>query len=184
MSPTEGEPFAPALEVTAVDAAGNVATSFTGNITLALTTNPAGGVLAGLATVPATGGVAVFNGLRIDKEGAGYVLQATSGSLTPASTAVFTVLSGKVDLDVALTVSNPTPAPLDVVTFTIRVTNNGPRTATGVQVTDDLPSRVTFVSATASQGTFDPATRIWTVGTLDSGVTATLTIQATVKDQP
>ena len=46
------------------------------------------------------------------------------------------------------------------------MTNDGPDAATGVQVTDLLPAGLTFVSrATASQGTYDDVTGVWTVGT-------------------
>ena len=47
-------------------------------------------------------------------------------------------------------------------------------------MTDLLPAGLTFVSATPSQGTYDPATGVWTVGTVDVGTPQTLLIQATV----
>ena len=43
-----------------------------------------------------------------------------------------------------------------VLTYTIRVANLGPGTASAATVTDELPSTVDFVSATASQGTCEP----------------------------
>ena len=55
--------------------------------------------------------------------------------------------------------SNPTPNVGDTITFTVTLTNNGPNAATSVQVTDLLPAGLTFVSATPSQGTYDPAHR-------------------------
>ena len=40
------------------------------------------------------------------------------------------------------------------LTYEITVTNTGPANATGVIVTDTLPTSVVFVSANASQGTW------------------------------
>ena len=45
------------------------------------------------------------------------------------------------------------------MTFTVTLTNNGPDTATGVQVTDLLPAGLSFVSATPSQGSYDSTHR-------------------------
>jgi uncharacterized repeat protein (TIGR01451 family) len=84
------------------------------------------------------------------------------------------------DLALAKTVSNATPTVGSNTTFTITLTNNGPVTATTVAVTDFLPAGLTFVSATPSQGTYAPATGVWTVGTITSGVPQTLAIVATV----
>ena len=76
------------------------------------------------------------------------------------------------DLAVTKSVSNPTPNVGDTITFTITVANAGPDTATGVTVTDLLPAGVTFVSASASQGTYNNVTGIWTVGTVAPSATA------------
>jgi hypothetical protein len=51
---------------------------FDGQITIALANNPAGGVLGGLLTVSAEDGVAIFNGLHINRAANGYTLQVTS----------------------------------------------------------------------------------------------------------
>jgi len=66
------------------------------------------------------------------------------------------------------------------VTFTITVTNNGPSDATGVQVTDQLPAGLTFVSATPSQGTYTSGTGVWDIGAVASGTSVTLALTATV----
>ena len=84
------------------------------------------------------------------------------------------------DLALTKTVSDPTPNVGDQVTFTVTLTNNGPDTATGVQVTDLLPAGLTFVSSTASQGSYDSVTGIWTVGTVAVATPQTLTLTATV----
>ncbi|MFD1294658.1 gliding motility-associated C-terminal domain-containing protein, partial [Lutibacter holmesii] len=85
-------------------------------------------------------------------------------------------------LDIVLTkvVDNATPNEGDIVTYTVTVENQGPATATNLIVTDVLASGLSFGIATPSVGTFDTATGIWTVGTLASGITETLTIQALV----
>jgi hypothetical protein len=67
------------------------------------------------------------------------------------------------------------------VTYTFILHNNGPDPATNVVVTDPFPAGLTIVGPnTPSQGTFDPATGIWNVGTLPSGATATLTVTARI----
>lgn len=69
----------------------------------------------------------------------------------------------------------------DVVRYTITVTNKGPGAASNVEVTDQLPAGVTYKPTyTVSQGTYTPATGIWTVGSLANGASATLTIDVTV----
>jgi len=51
------------------DAGGNTITSDTRNVSLAIGTNPSGGVLTGGGAVAAVAGVATFGGLSIDKAG-------------------------------------------------------------------------------------------------------------------
>ncbi len=65
------------------------------------------------------------------------------------------------------------------VTFTIVVTNNGPLNAVGVTARDRLPVGLTYVSHTASGGTYDPISGVWTIGALANGASRTLTINAT-----
>ncbi|MCR4030697.1 MULTISPECIES: PKD domain-containing protein [Flavobacterium] len=84
-----------------------------------------------------------------------------------------------VDLSLTKAVNNATPNVNDVVTFTITVRNAGPSDATGVVVTDKLPSGYSFVSAIPSVGSYNNVSGSWTVGTL-TNTTATLTIQARV----
>jgi uncharacterized repeat protein (TIGR01451 family) len=66
------------------------------------------------------------------------------------------------------------------VTYTLIAHNNGPDTATNVVVTDILPTGVVFVSAKPSQGSFDPASGTWIIGTLPNGASATLQITCIV----
>src|SRR5262249_32275428 len=75
-------------------------------------------------------------------------------------------------------VSNAAPVVGQTITFTLVVGNRGPDAATDVIVSDPLPAGLTFVSATASQGAYDPGTGIWTGGTLPPGGTAVLQVTA------
>src|SRR5205814_1643334 len=93
-STVAGGSITPAVEVTARDANGNTATGFTGNVTLAIGTNPSGGVLSGTATHAATGGVATFAGLAIDKVGTGYTLTASATGPATGTSAAFNVTAG------------------------------------------------------------------------------------------
>src|SRR5262249_48516242 len=68
----------------------------------------------------------------------------------------------------------------DTVTFTVTLTDNGPSDATGVRVTDLLPGGLNLVTASPSQGSYDPATGFWAGGTVAKGAQATLTLQARV----
>jgi len=84
------------------------------------------------------------------------------------------------NLTITKSVSNPTPNVGDTITFTVTLTNSGSSNATNVQVTDQLPSGLTFVNATPSQGTYNSTTGVWTVGTVDTVNPQTLQLLATV----
>jgi LPXTG-site transpeptidase (sortase) family protein len=122
-------------------------------------------------------------------------VSATSGSVTntfsatppvgttdpsPASVSDTDTVTQNSDLSIAKTVSNPTPLFESNVTFTVTVSNIGPGQATNVVVTDQLPTGLTFVSSTVSQGTYTSSSGVWTVGTINSGANATLTITVKV----
>ena len=93
-STTAGAGISPAVQVSALDANNNVATSFTGTVTVTIGTNPGGGTLGGTTGVAAVQGVATFPGLHIDRAAAGYTLGAAAGGLVPASSAAFDILTG------------------------------------------------------------------------------------------
>ena len=82
-----------------------------------------------------------------------------------------------IDLSLAKTVDIATPDVGSNVVFTIEVTNDGPSDATGVEVTDQLPTGYTFKS---SDGAYVSGTGIWTIGDLANTATATLNITAKV----
>ncbi|MFM7292884.1 MAG: isopeptide-forming domain-containing fimbrial protein, partial [Planctomycetia bacterium] len=85
------------------------------------------------------------------------------------------------DLAVDKVVSDARPNVGDVITYTVTLSNKGQDTATGVTILDQLPAGLEFVAATASEGTYDSGSGIWTVGTVDTLFARTLSIQARVR---
>ena len=98
------------------------------------------------------------------------------------SSASFTVNTA--DLRVEKTVDDATPNVGDTISFTVTVTNDGPDTATGIQLTDTFPTttelQLDTASINASLGTYDPGTGIWDIGSLANGASVTLDLPALV----
>ena len=80
------------VKLSAEDPYGNVATSFTGSVTVALDSDPTGAALNGTLTVSAVDGVASFTTLAVDLVGTGYTLEATTSGLTTAVSNAFNVV--------------------------------------------------------------------------------------------
>jgi hypothetical protein len=89
-----GAAITPSVQVSIEDAGGNLVTTATNSITLAIANNAGAGTLGGTATVTAVAGVATFPGLSINKTGTGYTLKATSGALTAATSGGFNITPG------------------------------------------------------------------------------------------
>ncbi|MDX1945543.1 MAG: DUF11 domain-containing protein [Pirellulaceae bacterium] len=154
-------------ETTGIWTVGNIAASGTATLTIVATVNSTA-ALSTTAEITASGtpdsDSTPNNNLATEDD------QATATIDAPAAA----------DLSVTNVPSNATPNLGANVTFTVTVTNSGPDAATGVVVTDQLPAGLTFVSKSPSQGTYDEATGIWTVGGINASANATLTIVATV----
>jgi hypothetical protein len=84
----------PGVQVTVQDAGGNTVTTSSASITMAIGTNPGSGTLSGTLTATASGGVATFGNLSINKTAVGYRLSATSAGLTPATSTTFDITPG------------------------------------------------------------------------------------------
>ncbi len=85
------------------------------------------------------------------------------------------------DLEVEKTVNVDQPKIGDSVTFTITVENNGPTDASGVEITDQLPTGLSYVSHTVSAGSYDQGTGVWTLSKVENATVDTLTVIATVQ---
>ncbi len=100
--------------------------------------------------------------------------------LTTNTASATVVVANANSADVAI-VKTATPNPVTEgtpLTYTLAVTNNGPASATNVTVSDTLPSAVTFLSATTTQGSCSQAGGAVTclLGTMANAGTATITI--------
>ncbi len=117
------------------DSFGNTVTSSTASITIAIGTNPGGGTLSGTTSKNASGGVATFSDLSIDKAGTGYTLIATATGLTSATSNAFNITAAA-----AAKVAFTTPP----TSTTAGSTLAGPPTVT---VQDSFGNTVTYWTA-------------------------------------
>src|SRR5207302_916930 len=82
------------VQVAVEDSAGNLVTSDSSSVTVAIGTGSPSTTLNGTLTVAASGGIATFNTLTIGKAGTGYTLTAVDGSLSGATSSSFNILVG------------------------------------------------------------------------------------------
>jgi uncharacterized repeat protein (TIGR01451 family) len=160
----------------AVGANGTVAASL-GSIP-----NPGFALVTIVATVTAPGGTSLINTAVVSSTTADTNL----GNNTDNETTTVTAAPAGADLSV-VKVSSPSPVSTGgILTYTIQVHNGGPDPATGVIMSDAIPSGTTFSSCVSSQGTCTgPAvgtngTVTANLGGLASGATATVTLAVNV----
>ncbi|MGI0486119.1 hypothetical protein ACN4EK_11825 [Pantanalinema rosaneae CENA516] len=134
-------------------------------------TPPNSNLITGFDT---TSGARAFSGFGDQKGLDLWTYYPSEAVLTPLNI----VASAAADLRLAKTVDRPNARVGETVTFTITLTNDGPATATNVVVRERLAEGLTFVAATASQGTYDPNTGAWTVASIPNGSNATLQVTA------
>jgi uncharacterized repeat protein (TIGR01451 family) len=84
------------------------------------------------------------------------------------------------DLDILKVVNDKSPCQGGEITYVVTVSNPSTVSATGIEVTDLLPSGLTYVSSSTSQGTYSSTTGLWTVGSLNPSTNATLILTASV----
>ena len=127
------------------------------------------------ATVAAgTSGTSITNQARISAADMADLAAANNSAAR-----VIQVVS--VDVGIGKTAAPATPAENGRVVYTITLTNQGPDAATGVEVTDILPSGLDYLSHAAGQGSYDNGTGLWSAGDLDALQTAVLTLVAVVQ---
>jgi len=79
------------VKVEVLDGSGQLATGSTAAVAVAIGSNPGSGTLSGTTTADASGGIASFPNLSIDKPGIGYTLTATSPGIISGTSQDFTI---------------------------------------------------------------------------------------------
>jgi uncharacterized repeat protein (TIGR01451 family)/uncharacterized delta-60 repeat protein len=148
------------------------------------TNTPANSTLTWHTVTPVTGANQVANPSAAPA-GTYYAAfyNAANNCYSPTSTAVTAVVNqclADLTLNKKVNNNNYTPLVGGVVSFTLTASNSGPSAATGVVVTDNIPTGYTFISATPSVGTWNSVSNTWTIGNLAVGASASLLITTTV----
>jgi adhesin/invasin len=175
-----GTTISPAVEVTAKDQFGNVSTSFTGMVTLAIADNPGNGTLGGTRAQAAVAGVAKFNDLQIEKSASGYTLSATATGMTAGKSAAFNITPGPVSVSQTTVTALPSPITASTgssaATITVTAQDAGGNAIAGaaVQLVATGPG-VTLVQPVGVTNALGKAT-----GSLSATIAGDKTISATV----
>lgn len=147
-------------------------------------TTPVSGPSNGTVSISATGSMTYTpNPQFYGTDSFVYRISDVTG-LTDTATVTITVPAPPIDLVTRKTLASgdANPGVGDTVTFLIEVTNNGPAPATGVSLTDLIPSGLTPTANTGNvtTGTYSPGSGLWSLGTIASGATESLTIEGTI----
>jgi len=120
-----------------------------------------------VVSVPPTASGTLLNGVVIDS-------QTSDPDSANNSDDETTTVTSSADLSMAKVASAETATAGDLITYTLTVQNVGPSVAHSVLVTDDLPSEVTFVSATP--GHAGPNPLVWTFASLNPSENRVFTV--------
>src|SRR5438093_6321385 len=157
-----GAALTPAVQVTARDAQGNVATDFTGTVTVALGVNPGSATLSGTISLAAVSGVATFSSLSIDKVGTGYTLTAAATGLSGATSVGFNITPGAAT-ELVFTVEPSNAAAGAAITPAVQVTA---RDAQGNTATGFTGTVTVALDANPGSGTLSGTTAVAAVAGL------------------
>ena len=157
---TGGTALAPQPTVTIQDAGGNTVTTDSNAITMAIGTNPSGGVLS-TCTSTTTAGVAAFTGCTINKAGTGYTLAATDTTdvLTHASAAFNVTVGAGSHLVFTVEPGNGTGGSALAPQPTVTIEDAG-----GNTVTTDTTAITMAIGTNPSTGTLSTCTSTTTAG--------------------
>jgi len=89
-------------------------------------------------------------------------------------------ISNMADLSLTKTATILDGIPGSSFAYNITLTNQGPSDATEIQVSDNLPDGLSFISASSSIGTYSEITSLWSIPLLSSGSSVTLYITTSI----
>ena len=149
-------------------------------------TEAAGTVTCDVGSLPSGASASVTVQVTVGPGVTGPITNSASvtGSETDPNTAnnaatETTAVVAQADLSITKTGSPDPVVAGTALAYSITVTNSGPSNATGVTITDTLPTGVAFVSATADCSEVS-GTVTCDIGSLPSGTSASVTVQVTV----
>jgi len=100
--------------------------------------------------------------------------------LMPRGAGDITIEVKTADIGVSMALDTAQASLGDTVQVTVVARNNGPLTATGVQVRDTIPTALTFLSSTQTGGSYDSGSGVWALGSMTLGRADTLVIRMEV----
>lgn len=131
--------------------------------------------------------LSVFKGISPNGTWSLYIMDdlgGDAGILSDGWSLDFTLsdpVNGAADLSVSGLATPPSVPVGSNVTFAVTVTNQGPATATSVTLTNILPAGATFISASASQGTYvnQAGQVVFSLGTVSNQATVQIVARIT-----
>lgn len=133
--------ISPSIQVSVLDAFGNVVTGSSASITLALSSNQTGATLGGTVTRSASSGVATFNDITLNRSGDNFTLSASSSGLSGATSSEF-------DIATHLTFTvQPATTPPNTTMDPVEVTAQDSANATDTRYTGDITLSIYSASA-------------------------------------
>jgi uncharacterized repeat protein (TIGR01451 family) len=176
-------PSAAAL-TTFTDTLPSHVTFVSGTISTGATLNHAAGVLtADLGTIQPGQSITVTIVAKVNNNAEGTLVNTATVAapkevnLSNNTDSVSNPVTPRIDLQITKIDSQDPVEPGSQFTYTLTIKNNGPSNATGVVVTDTLPTTgVTYVSASQSPSSISGRDLEFEIGNLAAGATKTITI--------
>ena len=166
----------------AVDGVGNLIIADTGNNRVRLVekrtgriTTVAGGASAGFLGDGGAATAALLNqpfGVAVNAAGRVFVSDSLNNRIRAMTLGT--------DIGITKDDLQASEIPGTSVSYTVRVTNNGPNTLTSVNVVDTVPSTLLGVSYAPASGTYAPGTGDWTGLSLGTGQSVTMVVSGTI----
>jgi uncharacterized repeat protein (TIGR01451 family) len=172
-----GSPIAVSIQM--ADRFGNAVAGRAQALTVVLTGANAG---ATVTSVVDLGNGAYAASYTPTQAGVDTIAILVNGVAIPQSPFVRTILPFAPRLSITTVSSHQNPVVGDTVTITMTVTNSGPAPATLARVTSSIPmQRFVRLSLILSQGSFDEASQVWSIGTIAPLGITTLTFRGIVR---